>query len=78
LSPTHRRSGSKAEADNSNNMASVDQQKLLTEQTDKVKRLEQSMAAMRAENKALLDRIQELEYEKEKNSWHSIHGPQIM
>ncbi|KAF9934788.1 hypothetical protein FBU30_000082 [Linnemannia zychae] len=37
----------------------------LTEETEKSKRLEMSLAAMRAEQKALLDRLQILEYEKE-------------
>ncbi|KAF9426811.1 hypothetical protein BGZ94_005989 [Podila epigama] len=36
----------------------------LAKESDKMKRLEQSLAAMRAENRALLDRIQELEQEK--------------
>ncbi|KAG0349101.1 Eukaryotic translation initiation factor 2-alpha kinase [Podila humilis] len=40
-----------------------DRQRLVNE-SSKVKRLELSLAAMRAENKALLDRIQELEEEK--------------
>ncbi|KAF9904344.1 Eukaryotic translation initiation factor 2-alpha kinase [Lobosporangium transversale] len=37
----------------------------LKSESDKVKRLEMSLEAMRAENKALLDRIQALEHEKE-------------
>lgn len=37
----------------------------LTEETERSKRLEMSLEAMRAEQKALLDRIQALEYEKE-------------
>ncbi|KAF9930925.1 hypothetical protein BGZ67_005565 [Mortierella alpina] len=40
----------------------------LSEESEKVQRLEMSMAAIRAENRALLDRIQQLEYEKE-TSW---------
>lgn len=36
----------------------------LENEGSKIKRLEQSLSAMRAENRALLDRIQELEYEK--------------
>ncbi|KAF9585057.1 Eukaryotic translation initiation factor 2-alpha kinase [Lunasporangiospora selenospora] len=46
-------------------------EKKLDEESEKVKRLEQSMTAIRAENKALLDRIQELEYEKEL-SWRPV------
>ncbi|KAF9128374.1 Eukaryotic translation initiation factor 2-alpha kinase [Mortierella sp. 14UC] len=42
----------------------------LNEETERSKRLEMSLEAMRAEQKALLDRIQELEYEKEL-SWRS-------
>lgn len=42
----------------------------LENEGSKVKRLEQSLSAMRAENRALLDRIQELEYEKSM-SWRS-------
>ncbi|KAF9396724.1 Eukaryotic translation initiation factor 2-alpha kinase [Podila verticillata] len=42
----------------------------LEKEGSKVKRLEQSLSAMRAENRALLDRIQELEYEKSM-SWRS-------
>lgn len=46
----------------------------LTEETERSKRLEMSLEAMRAEQKALLDRIQALEYEKEL-SWHGgAHG----
>ncbi|KAF9271713.1 ornithine decarboxylase antizyme with +1 programmed ribosomal shift Spa1 [Mortierella alpina] len=37
----------------------------LSEESEKVQRLEMSMAAIRAENRALMDRIQQLEYEKE-------------
>ncbi|KAF9539118.1 Eukaryotic translation initiation factor 2-alpha kinase [Mortierella hygrophila] len=37
----------------------------LTEETERSKRLEMSLEAMRAEQKALLDRIQALEYEKD-------------
>ncbi|KAG0100071.1 Eukaryotic translation initiation factor 2-alpha kinase [Podila epicladia] len=44
----------------------TDLQQLVNE-SSKVKRLEQSLTAMRAENRALLDRIQELEYEKSMN-----------
>ncbi|KAG0039837.1 hypothetical protein BGZ82_006539 [Podila clonocystis] len=47
----------------------ADLQQLVNE-SSKVKRLEQSLTAMRAENRALLDRIQELEYEKSMN-WMS-------
>ncbi|KAG0356172.1 Eukaryotic translation initiation factor 2-alpha kinase [Podila minutissima] len=45
------------------NSSETDLQQLMNE-SSKVKRLEQSLTAMRAENRALLDRIQELEYEK--------------
>ncbi|KAF8984683.1 Eukaryotic translation initiation factor 2-alpha kinase [Entomortierella lignicola] len=47
-----------------------DLEQRLKEEGDKVQRLEMSVAAMRAENRALLDRIQALEYEKEM-SWSS-------
>ncbi|KAF9170632.1 Eukaryotic translation initiation factor 2-alpha kinase [Mortierella sp. AD010] len=47
-----------------------DLEQRLKEESEKVQRLEMSMVAMRAENKALLDRIQALEYEKEM-SWTS-------
>ncbi|KAG0033684.1 Eukaryotic translation initiation factor 2-alpha kinase [Podila clonocystis] len=47
----------------------ADLQQLVNE-SSKVKRLEQSLTAMRAETRALLDRIQELEYEKSMN-WMS-------
>ncbi|CAO3563154.1 unnamed protein product [Mortierella alpina] len=42
----------------------------LSEESEKVRRLEMSMAAIRAENRALMDRIQQLEYEKE-TSWRA-------
>ncbi|KAF9355889.1 Eukaryotic translation initiation factor 2-alpha kinase [Mortierella sp. AD094] len=48
----------------------ADLEQRLKEESERVQRLEMSMAAMRAENKALLDRIQALEYEKEM-SWTS-------
>jgi len=69
-SPTHRRTASKVKTGTDGSSPMVEQHQL-TEQTEKVKRLEQSMAALRAENKALLDRIQELEFEKEQNAWKS-------
>ncbi|KAG0052342.1 hypothetical protein BGZ83_002735 [Gryganskiella cystojenkinii] len=61
---SHRRSGSRSVE------KTMTDPKLLTEPTEKVKRLEQSLAALRAENKALLDRIQELEFEKAQSSWN--------
>lgn len=69
-SPTHRKTTSKVQIGTDDTLPMVEQH-LLTEQSEKVRRLEQSMAAMRAENKALLDRIEELEFEKEQNSWKS-------
>ncbi|KAF8932153.1 Eukaryotic translation initiation factor 2-alpha kinase [Haplosporangium gracile] len=48
------------------------EQKLM-EETERSKRLEMSLEAMRAEQKALLDRIQALEYEKEL-SWRASSG----
>ncbi|GJJ75183.1 hypothetical protein EMPS_07541 [Entomortierella parvispora] len=68
--PTHRRTSSKLKAGKDSPSPKMDYNQL-AEQTEKVKRLEQSMAALRAENKALLDRIQELEFEKEQNAWKS-------
>ncbi|KAF9430876.1 Eukaryotic translation initiation factor 2-alpha kinase [Entomortierella beljakovae] len=43
----------------------IELEQRIKDEQDRVQRLEMSMKTMRAENKALLDRIQELEYEKE-------------
>ncbi|KAG0218154.1 Eukaryotic translation initiation factor 2-alpha kinase [Mortierella sp. NVP41] len=62
---------SKSTSHKSGSRADLEQR--LMEETERSKRLEMSLEAMRAEQKALLDRIQVLEYEKEL-SWRAVRG----
>ncbi|KAG0017011.1 Eukaryotic translation initiation factor 2-alpha kinase [Entomortierella chlamydospora] len=67
---TRHQKGHRSSKSVSGKISRADLEQRLKEESEKVQRLEMSMAAMRAENKALLDRIQALEYEKEM-SWAS-------
>ncbi|KAI1295849.1 Eukaryotic translation initiation factor 2-alpha kinase [Mortierella claussenii] len=71
-----RSSGSKkhrpSKSMSSNKTSRSELEQRLQEEGIKVKRLEMSMEAMRAENRALLDKIQQLEYEKE-SFWQRYH-----
>ncbi|KAF9184262.1 Eukaryotic translation initiation factor 2-alpha kinase [Haplosporangium sp. Z 767] len=72
--PTKRHSrGHRPSKSTSSKSSRAELEQRLAEGSEKVKRLEMSMTAMREENKALLDRIQVLEYEKEL-SWRSRAG----
>ncbi|KAG0261886.1 hypothetical protein BG011_000583 [Mortierella polycephala] len=72
--PTKRHSrGHRPSKSTSSKSSRAELEQRLAEESEKVKRLEMSMTAMREENKALLDRIQVLEYEKEL-SWGSRAG----
>ncbi|KAF9107467.1 Eukaryotic translation initiation factor 2-alpha kinase [Mortierella sp. AM989] len=62
------RKGHRSSKSMSTKSGRADLEQRLKEESDKVRRLEMSMSSIRAENKALLDRIQALEYEKEM-SW---------
>ncbi|KAG0198565.1 Eukaryotic translation initiation factor 2-alpha kinase [Mortierella sp. GBA30] len=61
----HRSTKSTSSSSLASKASRSDLEQRLTEEREKVRWLEMSMAAIRAENRALMDRIQQLEYEKE-------------
>ncbi|KAG0271439.1 Eukaryotic translation initiation factor 2-alpha kinase, partial [Linnemannia exigua] len=69
----HSSRGHRSSKSISQKMSRTELENKLNEETERSKRLEMSLEAMRAEQKALLDRIQALEYEKEL-SWGAGGG----